>query len=101
MYWIRGGCMKGDACDFLHEDNPDKMPECQHGLNCRNRDCKFLHTGAEESMRVGTDICPDFAAGFCPLGQSCRMRHHTKPAEQRPHVAREYTAQSRAAEVNR
>ena len=27
-FWIQNGCKKGDACDFLHENDKTKYPEC-------------------------------------------------------------------------
>lgn len=27
-HWLRGLCKKGDGCDFLHEYDVTKMPEC-------------------------------------------------------------------------
>jgi len=28
-HWLKGLCKKGDACEFLHEYNIRKMPECK------------------------------------------------------------------------
>lgn len=28
-YWLRGLCMKGDTCGFLHQFDPDRMPVCR------------------------------------------------------------------------
>lgn len=27
-HWLRGLCKKGDDCEFLHEFDMSKMPEC-------------------------------------------------------------------------
>ena len=27
-HWLRGLCKKGDGCEFLHEYDMSKMPEC-------------------------------------------------------------------------
>lgn len=27
-HWLRGLCKKGDQCEFLHEYDMTKMPEC-------------------------------------------------------------------------
>jgi len=27
-FWILNGCKKGEACDFLHENDKNKFPEC-------------------------------------------------------------------------
>jgi hypothetical protein len=29
-HWLKGLCKKGDACEFLHEYNIRKMPECKY-----------------------------------------------------------------------
>ena len=31
-YWLRGLCMKGDTCGFLHQFDPDRMPVCRNLL---------------------------------------------------------------------
>ena len=76
-HWLRGLCKKGDACDFLHKLDHDRMPECryfsQYG-ECGNKECVFLHIRPEEKQ---TD-CPWFARGFCKHGQRCRHRHTRK-----------------------
>ena len=28
QHWLRGLCKKGDQCEFLHEYDMSKMPEC-------------------------------------------------------------------------
>ena len=28
QHWLRGLCKKGDQCEFLHEFDMSKMPEC-------------------------------------------------------------------------
>jgi hypothetical protein len=28
-FWLRGMCMKGEACGFLHKFDPDRMPVCR------------------------------------------------------------------------
>ena len=28
-HWLKGLCKKGEACEFLHEYNIRKMPECK------------------------------------------------------------------------
>jgi cleavage and polyadenylation specificity factor subunit 4 len=28
-YWLRGLCMKGDSCGFLHRFDPARMPVCR------------------------------------------------------------------------
>ncbi len=46
-YWLKGLCMKGESCGFLHEWNPERMPVCRtllkHGV-CREPDCPYKHS---------------------------------------------------------
>ncbi|NXL53436.1 CPSF4 factor, partial [Podilymbus podiceps] len=67
-HWLRGLCKKGDGCEFLHEYDVAKVPECcfysKFG-KCSNKDCPFLHTDATAST-VG---CPWYDRGFCRHGE--------------------------------
>ena len=83
-----GLCKKGDVCEFLHEYNIRKMPECslpyvwyqlltigwfynKHGY-CQNvEECLYRHI--DPVTRVG--VCPWYERGFCPLGPDCSKRH--------------------------
>jgi cleavage and polyadenylation specificity factor subunit 4 len=85
---IPGLCKKGDACEFLHEYNIRKMPECKksrasclptvqgyffnkHGY-CQNlEECLYRHI--DPVSRIG--VCPWYERGFCPLGPDCSKRH--------------------------
>ena len=76
-HWLRGLCKKGDDCDFLHQLDKDKMPECWFFSNfgeCSNKDCIFLHLRPEDKVHE----CPWFARGFCKHGPRCRNRHTRK-----------------------
>ncbi|OON13626.1 hypothetical protein X801_10599 [Opisthorchis viverrini] len=45
-HWLRGLCKKGDDCEFLHEYDMTKMPECYFFSKfgeCMNKECPFLH----------------------------------------------------------
>merc|ERR1719237_1986794 len=45
-HWLRGLCKKGDGCEFLHEYDMSKMPECYFYSRfnaCHNKECPFLH----------------------------------------------------------
>ncbi|KAM6119102.1 LOW QUALITY PROTEIN: putative cleavage and polyadenylation specificity factor subunit 4-like protein [Phoenicopterus ruber ruber] len=73
-HWLRGLCKKGDGCDFLHEYDVTKMPECYFYSKfgeCSNKDCPFLHTDATASA-VG---CPWYDRGFCRHGPLCKYKH--------------------------
>ena len=76
-HWLRGLCKKGDDCDFLHQLDRDRMPECWFFSNfgeCSNKDCIFLHLRPEDKVHE----CPWFARGFCKHGPRCRNRHTRK-----------------------
>lgn len=75
-FWIKGMCMKGDNCGFLHEMIPERMPECQTFLKkgfCPEPDCPFKHT------RENIKECNMYALGFCIFGPDCRYNHTRKP----------------------
>lgn len=49
-HWLRGLCMKGDACGFLHQYDKARMPVCRffrlYG-ECREQDCVYKHTNED------------------------------------------------------
>lgn len=61
-HWLRGLCMKGDACGFLHQYDKDRMPVCRffrlYG-ECREQDCPYKHT--TEDIKE----CNMYVAGLC------------------------------------
>lgn len=67
-HWLRGLCKKGDACEFLHEYNLRRMPECwwyaKYGYCSAGDECLYAHP---KERRVE---CPDYKRGFCKLGES-------------------------------
>ena len=70
-HWLRDLCMKGDKCDFLHQYDLARMPECLQWARfgkCPDNDCDFRHD--TERME-----CQKYKYGFCKLGSQCRMRH--------------------------
>ncbi len=66
-HWLRGLCKKGDACEFLHEYNLRRMPECwwyaKYGYCSAGDECLYAHP---KERRVE---CPDYKRGFCKLGE--------------------------------
>ncbi|KAK4463165.1 hypothetical protein QBC42DRAFT_223579 [Cladorrhinum samala] len=74
-HWLRGLCKKGESCEFLHEYNLRKMPECNFFVRngyCSNGDeCLYLHI--DPSSRLPP--CPHYDRGFCPLGPRCDKKH--------------------------
>ncbi|ORZ35768.1 hypothetical protein BCR44DRAFT_35404 [Catenaria anguillulae PL171] len=77
-HWLRGLCKKGDGCEFLHEYNMRRMPECwffsKYG-ECSNPECEYRHIDPSSKVRE----CPWFARGFCKHGPKCKNRHVKKP----------------------
>jgi hypothetical protein len=70
-HWLRDLCMKGDKCDFLHQYDLARMPECAQWSKfgkCPDNDCDFRHD--TEKME-----CQKYKFGFCKLGSQCKMRH--------------------------
>jgi len=77
-HWLRGLCKKGDGCEFLHEYNLRKMPDCyffaKHGWCSNGEECLYLHNDPNSTRTP----CPWYARGFCPLGPRCSQRHVRK-----------------------
>ncbi|KAI0390759.1 hypothetical protein F5Y17DRAFT_40801 [Xylariaceae sp. FL0594] len=74
-HWLRALCKKGEGCEFLHEYNLRKMPECNFFVRngyCSNGDeCLYLHIDPMSKLPP----CPHYEMGFCPLGPNCSKRH--------------------------
>lgn len=71
-YWLRGLCMKGDTCGFLHQFDPERMPVCRNLLKygqCKEPDCPYKHTTDEIKE------CNMYKLGFCIYGPACRFKH--------------------------
>lgn len=75
-YWVKGLCMKGDACGFLHQFDPERMPTCRamlrHGT-CRDADCPYKHSLDDVKE------CNAYRLGLCVYGPTCRYRHTRLP----------------------
>ncbi|KAL2297827.1 hypothetical protein Nmel_016392, partial [Mimus melanotis] len=74
-HWLRGLCQRGDGCDFLHDFDATRMPECYFYSKfgeCSNKDCPFLHVDATAASTVG---CPWYDRGFCRHGPLCKYKH--------------------------
>jgi len=72
-HWLRGLCKKSDACEFLHEYNLRRMPECwwyaKYGYCSAGDECLYAHP---RERRIE---CPDYRRGFCKLGPTCPRKH--------------------------
>lgn len=81
-HWLRDLCMKGAACEFLHQYDLAKMPLCRHGERCKIKDCPFRHISEGERLE-----CAFYKSGFCIHGPFCRYKHLKRPREDLPVVA--------------
>ncbi|KAF4589446.1 mRNA 3'-end-processing protein yth-1 [Ophiocordyceps camponoti-floridani] len=74
-HWLRGLCKKGEHCEFLHEYNLRKMPECnffmRNGYCSNGEECLYLHVDPLTRLPP----CPHYDMGFCPLGPLCAKKH--------------------------
>jgi cleavage and polyadenylation specificity factor subunit 4 len=59
-HWLRDLCMKGSACEFLHQYDLSKMPLCRRGEKCLLKDCPFRHISEENRLE-----CVFYSQGFC------------------------------------
>ena len=71
-HWLRGLCMKGEQCGFLHQFDRSRMPICRffakYGV-CRESECVFKHSSEEVKE------CNMYNLGFCIHGPLCRYKH--------------------------
>lgn len=68
-HWLRGLCKKGDQCDYLHEFDMRRIPECRFYATfgfCNNGDeCLYLHV----DKAIKRKECEKYTRGFCPKGK--------------------------------
>eukprot|EP00970_Alexandrium_tamarense_P000851 scaffold97_cov193-Alexandrium_tamarense.AAC.20 len=81
-HWLRDLCMKGAACEFLHQYDLSKMPLCRHGDRCKVKDCPFRHINEADRLE-----CVFYSQGFCIHGPFCRYRHVRRERADLPVVA--------------
>ena len=77
MYYQKGLCMKGLACEYIHTNRGinDSTQICHFFLQglCTRTDCKFRHDRYIDDKKVS--ICGHYQEGFCRLGPLCKKRH--------------------------
>lgn len=92
-HYLRDQCKKGDACDFIHEYRIDKIDSCKFKENCTNYYCIYNHGEVASADQCKAyergfcvnhpcklkhtirKMCPNYLAGFCPLGPDCKYHH--------------------------
>lgn len=74
-HFLKGLCKKGIKCEYLHEYNLRRMPECQSyarsGYCPNGDDCLYQHVREEAKL----PLCEHYERGFCELGPLCSKRH--------------------------
>eukprot|EP01064_Diplonema_japonicum_P035586 TRINITY_DN7766_c2_g2_i1.p1 TRINITY_DN7766_c2_g2~~TRINITY_DN7766_c2_g2_i1.p1 ORF type:complete len:375 (+),score=64.23 TRINITY_DN7766_c2_g2_i1:58-1125(+) len=73
-YWLRGLCKMGVDCEFIHEYQMTKIPECfyyQRFGECSNPECVFRHVSMDDKVPE----CAAYQRGFCRYGPRCRLKH--------------------------
>lgn len=74
-HFLKGLCKKGFKCEYLHEYNLRRMPECssfsRSGYCPNGEDCLYHHV--RETARLPR--CEHYDRGFCPLGPICAKQH--------------------------
>ncbi|CAM9661430.1 unnamed protein product, partial [Sphacelaria rigidula] len=81
-HWLRGLCMKGDSCEFLHKMDRKRMPLCRWRTDCQVEGCAFRHEEEQEAPE-----CAMYQQGFCRAGPKCRFRHVKLAREDCPEFA--------------
>lgn len=98
-HWLRGACVNGENCLYLHEYLDRLVPECTYFAQfgeCTNPECFYRHVHPDDRKPKcaayergfcpsGPDCifrhvkkaapCPNFMLGFCPLGDACKLGH--------------------------
>lgn len=49
-HWLKGLCMKGENCGFLHQLDKDRMPVCRTFARtgeCNEPDCNYKHSSED------------------------------------------------------
>ncbi|CAL6017252.1 YTH1_family protein [Hexamita inflata] len=94
-HYLLDRCYRDDDCDYAHEIVPAKMPDCKFYENCTDYFCHFKHRDENQINQGCADfqrgvefdecnckkrgkvqqLCPNYAAGFCPDGPRCQFGH--------------------------
>lgn len=78
-HWLRGACVNGENCLYLHEYVDRFVPQCaffERIGECTNPECPFSHERPQDKMPE----CAAYRRGFCPQGPRCELRHVQREA---------------------
>ena len=95
IFWLNGQCKNDTNCNFLHENIPEKYPECPYGISCTKKDkgCILKHTVKAQkecnayklgycvhgkqckNCHIEQELCLNYLLGFCPEGPNCKKYH--------------------------
>ena len=73
-HWLRNLCKKSDNCEYLHEFNLEKMPECfffSKYRECSNQECIYRHIDPNAVKHE----CMFYNRGFCNRGPQLSLIH--------------------------
>ena len=72
-YWLKGLCMKGDTCGFLHVFDVARMPVCRQLLKygvCKEADCPYKHSLDDIKVRLTGPPLLLCAVGLRSVGEA-------------------------------
>ena len=73
---VKGLCMKGDLCNYMHQMDPDRMPECE-AFNatgrCYDPDCMFRHVEQQDRQ-----VCRKETNGYYEFGAVQKLDARSK-----------------------
>ncbi|KAH9586314.1 zinc finger protein [Trypanosoma melophagium] len=75
-HWLRGACVNGENCLYLHAYDDRYVPSCafyQRLGECTNPECPFQHVAQAQQQQQPE--CAAYRRGFCPRGPQCHLRH--------------------------
>lgn len=92
-HWLRGLCMKGNSCEFLHKFDLERMPYCHYQTikKCKTPGCYFRHVNPADEEESSSNVarsreCSFYRQGFCKHGSRCRYEHHARKLHALPIV---------------
>ena len=51
-HWLLKKCLKGNKCTYKHEYDPDNIPDCENGYNCKRYNCPLNHPSKDVNLFV-------------------------------------------------